>query len=205
VSAIVLVLSLRPGPLPGSCTSYERAQRFRQDRPKDFAGRVSIRAVAFVEVVSGALGAAEPKENAMSVTTTTVTAPQYPTTRSARSLRRTTVVAGLVAAAVTTAAAAAVHAAGVSFEVGGEMIPLMGFAQMTFLGAVIGGVLLAVLNRRSRSARHRFLQTAVALTALSCVPSVTWPDDATTKLALVALHVLAAAIVVPALVRHAHD
>jgi len=168
---------------------------------------MSIRAVAFVEVVSGAPGAAEPKENAMSLTTTapTVTAPQYAPTRSARSLRRTTVVAGLAAAAVTTGVAAAVHAAGVSFEVDGEMIPVVGFAQMTFLGAVIGGVVLAVLNRRSRSARRRFLQTAAALTALSCVPSVTWPDDAATKLALVALHVLAAAIVVPALVRHAHD
>jgi peptidoglycan/LPS O-acetylase OafA/YrhL len=168
---------------------------------------VSIRAVALVEVVSGAPGAAEPKENAMSLTTTapTVTAPRYVTTRSARSLRRTTAVAGFVAAAVTTAVATAVHAAGVSFEVDGEMIPLVGFAQMTFVGAVIGGVLLAVLNRRRRSARRRFLQTAVALTALSCVPSVTWPDDAATKLALVALHVLAAGIVVPALVHHAHD
>jgi peptidoglycan/LPS O-acetylase OafA/YrhL len=168
---------------------------------------VWIRAVAFVEVVSGAPGAAEPKENPMSITTTapTVTAPPYATTRSARSLRRTTIVAGLVAATITTALAAAVHAVGVSFEVGGEMIPLAGFAQMTFLGAVIGGALLAVLNRSSRSARRRFLQTAVALTALSCVPSLTWPDDAATKLALVALHVLAAAIVVPALVRHAHD
>jgi peptidoglycan/LPS O-acetylase OafA/YrhL len=168
---------------------------------------VSIRAVGFVEVVTGAPGAAESKENAMSLSTTapTVTAPPYATTRSARSLRRTTVVAGLVAAAVTTGVAAAVHAAGVSFEVDGEMIPLVGFAQMTVLGAVIGGVLLAVLNRRSRSARRRFLQTAVALTALSCVPSVTWPDDAATKLALVALHVLAAGVVVPALVRHAHD
>ena len=45
----------------------------------------------------------------------------------------------------------------------------------------------------------------MALTALSCVPSVVWPDDAATKVALVALHVLAAAIVVPVLVRHAHD
>jgi peptidoglycan/LPS O-acetylase OafA/YrhL len=159
---------------------------------------VSIRAVAFVDVVSGAPGAAEPKENAMSLAATAAK-------RSARSLRRTTVVAGLVAAAVTTAVAAAVHAAGVSFEVGGEMIPLASFAQMTFLGAVIGGVLLAVLNRRSRAIRRRFVQTAVALAALSCVPSVTWPDDASTKVALVALHVLAAGIVVPALVRHAHD
>jgi peptidoglycan/LPS O-acetylase OafA/YrhL len=168
---------------------------------------VSIRAVAFVEVVSGATGAAEPKENAMSLTTTTakVNAPRSATTRSAGSLRRTTVVAGVVAAAVTTAVAAAVHAAGVSFHVNGQMIPPAGFAQMTFLGAVIGGVVLAVLNRRPGSAYRRFLRTAVALTALSCIPSVTWPDDAATKLALVALHVLAAAIVVPALVRHAHD
>jgi hypothetical protein len=143
----------------------------------------------------------------VSLTTTapTVTAPPYATTRSTRSLRRTTVVAGLVAAAVTTGVAAAVHVAGVSFEVDGKMIPLVDFAQLSFLGAVIGGVLLAVLNRRSRAIRRRFLQTAVALTALSFVPSVTWADDAATKLALVALHVLAAAIVVPALVRHAHD
>jgi peptidoglycan/LPS O-acetylase OafA/YrhL len=160
---------------------------------------VSIRAVAFVEVVSGAPGAAEPKENAMSLTTTTaptVTAPRYVPTGSARSLRRTT---------VTTGVAAAVHAAGVSFAVGGKMIPLVDFAQLSFLGAVIGGVLLAVLNRHSRSARRRFVQAAVALTALSCIPSVAWADDGATKVALVTLHLLAAAIVVPALVRHAHD
>ncbi|HZY29901.1 MAG TPA: DUF6069 family protein [Jiangellaceae bacterium] len=142
----------------------------------------------------------------MSLTaTTTPTVIRSYADRPASSLRRTTVVAGLVAAAVTTALAAAVHAAGVSFEVDGDMIPLAGFAQMTFLGAVIGGVVLAVLNRRSRASRRRFLQTAVALTALSCVPSVTWPDDVATKLSLVALHVVAAVIVVAALVRHAHD
>jgi hypothetical protein len=166
---------------------------------------VSIGAVAFVELVSGGAGAAEPKEDTMSITITAPTLAPSAATRSARSPWRTTVVAGVIAAAVTTGVAAALHAAGVSFEVGGEMIPLAGFAQMTLLGAVIGGALLAVLNRRSGLARRRFLQTAVALTALSCVPSVAWPDDATTKLALVALHVLAAGIVVPALVRHAHD
>jgi hypothetical protein len=171
---------------------------------------VSIRVVAFVEVVSGARRR-RTEENGMSVAATT-TAPPAPTAptvtephavRRASSLRRTTVVAGLVAAAATSAVAAVAHAAGVSFEVDGEMIPLAGFAQMTFLGAVIGGVVLAVLNRRSRSARRRFLQTAVALTALSCVPSITWPDDAATTLSLVAIHGLAAAIVVPVLARHA--
>jgi Flp pilus assembly protein TadB len=79
-----------PGLLPGSCTSYERARRFRHDSSR--------------KVFVGPGG----------------------------SLRRTTVVAGLVAAAVTAGVAA-------------------------------------------------------------------------TRLALVALHVLAAAVVVPALVRHAHD
>ena len=121
------------------------------------------------------------------------------------SLRRTTIVAGVAGASVTTAVAAGLHAAGVSFEIDGEMIPLAGFAQMTFIGAVIGGVLLAVLNRRSSDARRRFVQSTVALTALSCVPSVTWPEGAATKVALVALHVLAAAIIVPALARHAND
>ncbi len=142
----------------------------------------------------------------MSLTTApTVTAAPDATTRAATSLPRTTVVAGLGAAAATAGVGAALHAAGVSFEVGGEMIPVMGFAQMTIVGAVIGGLLLALLNRRSSSARRRFVQTTVALTVLSCVPSVAWPDDAASKLALVALHALAAAIVVPALVRHAHD
>src|SRR4051794_28251833 len=139
---------------------------------------------------------------APTATTTTFNVPAA-TSRRTPSLRRTTVVVGLGTAAVTTAAAAAIHAAGVSLAVGGQMIPLAGFAQMTFLGAVIGGVLLAVLNRRSAAPHRRFVQTTVVLTALSCVPSVALPPEAATKVALVSLHLLAAAIIVPALARHA--
>jgi hypothetical protein len=85
----------------GSRTSYERARRFRQEvRKKFLAGRVSIRAVAFVEVASGAPGAAEPRENAMSLTTTTPAVTRPHSDRPARSLRRTTVVAGLVLVAL---------------------------------------------------------------------------------------------------------
>ena len=120
-----------------------------------------------------------------------------------RSLRRQTVTSGAVAAAATTAVAAVAHALGVSFAIDGEMIPLAGFAQLTFAGAVIGGLLLAVLVRRSAAPRHRFLQVTTVLTALSCVPSLAWPDDVATKLTLVLLHVLAAVIIVPALARHA--
>jgi peptidoglycan/LPS O-acetylase OafA/YrhL len=137
---------------------------------------------------------------------TTASPPVAPAvTGAATSLRRSTVISGLVGAAVTTAAAAAAHAAGVPFEIEGEVIPLLGYAQMTLLGAVIGGLLLAGLNRWSRQARHRFLQATVALTALSCLPSVAMPDDAGSQIALVTLHVLAAAIIVPVLARHARS
>jgi hypothetical protein len=141
----------------------------------------------------------------MSVTATTATdtTPLNTTTRSTSSLPRTTLVAGVVAAAATTGAAAALHAAGVSFEVKGQMIPLAAFAEMTLLGAVVGGLILAALNRLTHSARRTFLGTAAALTTLSCIPSVAWPHDTGTKLALVALHLLAAAVVVPALARRA--
>jgi hypothetical protein len=134
---------------------------------------------------------------------TATTLPTTTETTSRRSLRTTTVVAGLAGAAVTTAAAAALHAAGVSFEIQGETIPVLGFAQMTLIGAIVGGALLAVLNRRSAEPGRRFVQVTSVLTALSCIPSVALPDDVASKLTLVALHVLAAAIIVPALVRHA--
>jgi len=136
-----------------------------------------------------------------------VTAPTLTTShRSVRStLPRTTVGVGLGAAAVATAAAAAVHAAGVPLAVGGEMIPLAGFAQMTFIGALAGGLIAAFLRRRGIAARDRFVRTAVVLTALSCIPSVAMPPDAATKLALVVIHVIAATIIVPVLARQLHD
>ena len=140
----------------------------------------------------------------MSASTATLTA-SAATKRRSWALPRATVAVGVVAAAVVTAVAGLLHAAGVSFEIDGETIPLLGFAQLTFVGAVVGGFLLAGLNRWSAAPRRRFLQVAVALTALSCVPSVTMPDDVATTVALVALHLLAAAIIVPVLLRHAHD
>jgi hypothetical protein len=139
----------------------------------------------------------------MTITTPAVTTTDR-NTRSTTSLRRTTVGVGLVAAAVTTGAAATVHAAGVPLAVDGQ-IPIAGFAQMTFVGAVIGGLILAVLNRRSTGPRRRFVHATVALTALSCVPSIGLPPDVATKIALVTTHILAAAIIVPVLARHADD
>jgi len=140
----------------------------------------------------------------MSVTTSTLTTSHH-SVRSTSSLGRTTVAVGLAAAAITTAVAVAVHTAGIPLAVDGEMIPLAGFAQMTFIGAVVGGLIAAFLNRRSATPHRRFLQTTAVLTALSCTPSIALPPDPATKLALVATHVIAATIIVPALARQLHD
>jgi hypothetical protein len=95
--------------------------------------------------------------------------------------------------------AAVASAAGVPFEIDGEAIPLFGFAELTFVGAILGGLIAAALNRFSTQPRRWFLAVAVALTALSCVPSVAYPPDAATKIVLVVTHVVAALIIVPAI------
>jgi hypothetical protein len=135
--------------------------------------------------------------------TTTTATTTTTTSRRSHPVLKATLVAGVVAAAGATAVAAAAHAAGVPLAVDGEQIPLLGFAQMTFIGAVLGGFIVAALNRWSGRARQRFQVIAAALTVLSCVPSVALPPDTATKLTLVATHLVAAAIIVPVLARRA--
>jgi peptidoglycan/LPS O-acetylase OafA/YrhL len=125
-------------------------------------------------------------------------------TRPATSLRRATVTVGVVAAAVTTGLVAALHAAGVPFAAEGE-VPLAAFAQFTFIGAVLGGLLVTVLNRRSAVPRQRFVQTTAALVALSCVAPIVYGDGVTSTLALIGTHLVAAAMIVPVLERHTTD
>jgi len=125
-------------------------------------------------------------------------------TAPASSLRRTTIVVGAVGAAATMAVAAAARAAGVHFAAHGE-IPLAAFAQFTFGAAVLGGLLVAALNRRSAVPRRRFMQTVVTFTVLSCLAPVASGDDFSSKIGLVATHLVAAAIIVPVLARQITD
>ncbi len=122
--------------------------------------------------------------------------------RLTRTLPRATVSVGVLAAGATTAGAAVLRAAGIPLAVHGQ-IPLAGFAQITFIAAAIGGVLLAVLNRRSSAPRPRFIQMTTGLAALSCLAPAAFADTAASKMALIALHLVAAAIIVPVLARHA--
>jgi len=130
-----------------------------------------------------------------------VTAEHVPT-RLTGTLARTTVSVGVLAAAVTIAGAVGLRAAGVPLAVHGK-IPLAGFAQITFVAAVIGGVLVAFLNRRSSAPRQRFVEMTIGLTAISCAAPATFADTTASRIALVGLHLVAAAIIVPALARHA--
>jgi len=139
----------------------------------------------------------------MTSTLTPTTVPsteQTATATTARARRpwliRTGVYAGLIAAAAVGIVAAAARAADVPLEIDGETIPLLGFVQMTLLGAALGVVMAAFAR-----GRQPFVIATVVATALSVMPSLTLPEDTATKVVLVATHLLAALIVVPSLAR----
>jgi hypothetical protein len=107
--------------------------------------------------------------------------------------------AAVAAAALNAAVAAAARAAGVDLEVtGGEAIPVSGIAFVTLVLAVLGLLIAAALARWSGSPAQWWWRTTVALTAVSMVPPFLAAADAATALTLGALHLLAAAVVVPA-------
>ncbi|WP_210651155.1 DUF6069 family protein [Nocardioides sp. SYSU D00065] len=113
--------------------------------------------------------------------------------------------AATVAAMVaTTLAAALARAAGIVFELpegGGEAIPLSGFAMMTGIFSLVGVGIAAALLSWSAPPARRFVQVAVALTAVSLVPPFVVGASAATAGTLVVLHLIPAAIVIPVLAR----
>ncbi len=106
---------------------------------------------------------------------------------------------GAVAGLATTTLAAVAHTLGVSLEVSGEAIPVLAFAQVTMMCTLIGIGLAALFARRASRPHRTFLISTFTLTALSFVPDITADATTSTKLTLMATHVLAAAIVIPAL------
>ncbi|MEU8068971.1 MULTISPECIES: DUF6069 family protein [unclassified Micromonospora] len=111
------------------------------------------------------------------------------------------VVAAVVAAIVTTVLAAIASAAGVTLGNSGETIPLPMFTVLTLVLSLVGVAIAAVMARKARRPRSTFVRTAVALLVLSFIPSVTFGFDAGAAATLVALHIVAAAIVVPVVAR----
>jgi hypothetical protein len=134
--------------------------------------------------------------------TTTTTATEAPArTTRARAFWAAGLVSGAFAAAATTLIAAAARAADVPLAIDGEEIPLFGFAQLTMMGAVIGTVFAVSLAKWARRPQRTFVVTTVVLTAVSLVPDVMANATTGSKLVLMLTHVVAAAIVVPALAK----
>lgn len=117
-----------------------------------------------------------------------------------RSLALRGLVATLAATASTTLAAALAHALGVDLEVsGGEAIPVSGIATVTCFLSLVGVGIALALRRWSDRPAKRFVWVAGTLTVLSLVPPLLLAGDVATAVTLVALHLLAAAVMVPAL------
>jgi peptidoglycan/LPS O-acetylase OafA/YrhL len=107
--------------------------------------------------------------------------------------------AGAVAAVVTTLIAAATHAAGVSFaDSTGESIPTFAFAQLTFMGALLGVAVAAVVRRRASQPRRTFTRVTCTLAVVSCVAPTLIGLEPAAVAVLVVEHLVAAAIVIPA-------
>ena len=111
---------------------------------------------------------------------------------------------GAAAAAATCVLVLAARAGGADVAIAGEQVPLVGFAQLTMIGAVIGIGLAKAFARRARHPRSTFVRTTVALTALSVIPDFLVDATPGSMAALAATHVLAAVIIVPALATRLH-
>lgn len=121
--------------------------------------------------------------------------------RRGMGVARTGLLAALAAVVVTTAVAAVVTGLGVELEVpvGGETIPLSGIAFVTGVFSVVGVVIASGLLRWSPRPREQFVRTSVALTAVSLVPPWLVGAAISTSVALVVLHLVAAAVMIAAL------
>jgi hypothetical protein len=98
--------------------------------------------------------------------------------------------------------AAIASSAGVSFaDNSGTAIPTAGFTTLTLAFSIVGVLIAAVLARTASRPRSTFVRTALVLTALSFIPDLTYGFDAGSAIVLIALHTVAAAIVVPTLAR----
>jgi amino acid transporter len=120
---------------------------------------------------------------------------------STGALARDGVAATVAASAATMTVAAAGHAAGVSLDMGGAPIPVLGFGVLTAVFSLVGLVLAAVLSHTARNPQRTFIRITVVLTALSLVPDVIADAGPATKGLLMLTHLVAAAIVIPAVAR----
>jgi hypothetical protein len=137
-----------------------------------------------------------------------VTANTATTNTAAATSTKSLVVGGLTATAIaavaTTAVAGLGKLAGNSLAVNGAPIQLSGFAMLTVVFSGLGLILALVLARKAGRPRAAFVRTTLVLTALSLVPDLLVDAAVSTRLLLILAHLVAAAIVIPAIARRLH-
>ncbi|CCH19624.1 DUF6069 family protein [Micromonospora lupini] len=131
----------------------------------------------------------------------TTTAQTTRTNTAFGALIRAGVLATVAASAATMALAAAGQAAGISLDVSGAPIPVTGFGVLTAVFSSVGVLLAVLLSRLARRPRRAFVRTTVVLTVLSLVPDVLVDAGTPTRALLMLTHLVAAAIVIPAVAR----
>lgn len=117
------------------------------------------------------------------------------------SLLLTGAAATVTAAIATAVVATAAPAVGISLDLAGAPIPPSGFAVLTTIFSVLGLVIAVALRRFAARPRTAWIRVTVALTVLSLVPDVLADAAVATKGLLMLTHVVAAAIVIPAVAR----
>jgi uncharacterized protein DUF6069 len=137
----------------------------------------------------------------MSATITTAPTATNSSVPTAGSLLRGGAAATVLAAVATSAVAAAGQAVGISLDISGAPIPVPGFATLTVMFSVVGLLIAVGLRRFARHPRATWIRTTVALTVVSLVPDVLADAAVTTRLLLMVTHLVAAAIVIPAVAR----
>jgi hypothetical protein len=118
-----------------------------------------------------------------------------------RALIATGAVAAVAASAATMTVAATGHAAGISLNMGGVPIPVTGFGVLTAVFSLVGVVLAVILAYKAARPRRAFVRTTLVLTVLSLVPDAIADAGVATKALLMLTHLVAAAIVIPAVAR----
>ena len=120
-------------------------------------------------------------------------------------LWRVGITSGAVAAVATCITVLAARAGDVDVAIDGERVPLDGFALFTMVGALFGVALAKFSSRRAKHPRTTFVRTTVALTIVSIVPDLIVPATTGSRIVLAFTHVVAAAIIVPALAARLRD
>jgi low temperature requirement protein LtrA len=131
-------------------------------------------------------------------------------TGTASSALRTSGLAILIAGIANTVLGVGADAAGVAMAVKGfgadvrESIPVFAYFVSTIIGGAVGFVLMLIMKRSGATKKTFFIVTGV-LTVISLVSPLTADASSGTKIVLEVLHVVAAAIIIPALARGLKD